>query len=137
MRRFRDYYRQFEELPPEELSRELRARRDEERRRALSRSDALDLSGTTWHEPPHPEAVNAATFALRRALNAYPDAHAGALRAAVAERHGVAPERVANRRPSPLRRYPGPARLPEQQRRPLLRRQPRPLRHRPHRRHRP
>jgi histidinol-phosphate aminotransferase len=95
MRRFRDYYRQFEEMPPEEVSRELRGRRDEERRRALSRVDPLDLSGTAWHEPPHPDAVNAATFALRRALNVYPDASAAPLRAALAERHGIAPERVA------------------------------------------
>jgi len=95
MRRFRDYYRRFEEMPPEEVSRELRARRDEERRRALSRVDPLDLSGTAWHEPPHPDAVNAATFALRRALNVYPDASAAPLRAALAERHGIAPERVA------------------------------------------
>lgn len=94
MRRFREYYRQFEEMPPEEVSLELRARRDEEKRRALSRIDPLDLSGTAWHEPPHPEAVNAATFALRRALNAYPDATATALREALAGRHGVAPAGV-------------------------------------------
>jgi len=95
MRRFREYYRQFEAMPPEVVSQELRARRDEERRRALSRVDPLDLSGTAWHEPPHPDAVNAATFALRRALNAYPDASAAPLREALAERHGTAPEQVA------------------------------------------
>jgi histidinol-phosphate/aromatic aminotransferase/cobyric acid decarboxylase-like protein len=95
MRRFRDYYRQFEEMPPEEISLELRARRDEEKRRALSRVDPLDLSGSAWHEPPHPEAVNAATFALRRALNAYPDPSAAALREAIAARHGAAPDQVA------------------------------------------
>ena len=94
MRRFREYYRQFEEMPPEELSLELRARRDEEKRRALSRVAPLDLSGTAWHEPPHPDAVNAATFALRRALNAYPDPSAAPVREALAERHGVAPEQV-------------------------------------------
>ena len=94
MGRFRDYYRQFEEVPPEEISLELRARRDEERRRALSRIDPLDLSGTAWHEQPHPDAVNAATFALRRALNAYPDAAATPLREALAERHGVTREHV-------------------------------------------
>ena len=60
MKRFREYYRQFEEIPPEEWSLELRARRAEERRRALSRVEPLDLSGTAWHEPAHPEAVNAA-----------------------------------------------------------------------------
>jgi histidinol-phosphate aminotransferase len=94
LRRFREYYRQFEEMPPEEVSLELRARRDEEKRRALSRVEPLDLSGTAWHEPPHPEAVNAATFALRRALNEYPDASATAVREALGERHGVDPERV-------------------------------------------
>ncbi len=94
MRRFREYYRQFEAMPPEEVSLELRARRDEEKRRALSRIDALDLSGAEWHEPPHPEAVNAATFALRRALNAYPDRSATALREAVGARHGVAADQV-------------------------------------------
>jgi histidinol-phosphate aminotransferase len=95
MPRFRDYYRQFEEMGPEEISAELLARRDERRRRALSRIEPLDLSGAGWHEPPHPDAVNAATFALRRALNAYPDVSAGPLRSALAERHGVAVEQVA------------------------------------------
>jgi histidinol-phosphate aminotransferase len=93
--RFRDYYRQFEEMAPEEISEQLLALRDERRRRALSRIEPLDLSGAGWHEPPHPDAVNAATFALRRALNAYPDASAGPLRAALAGRHGVAVEQVA------------------------------------------
>src|SRR5688500_13178493 len=81
-------------MPPEEVSLELRARREERKRRALSRVAPLDLSGTAWHEPPHPEAVNAATVALRRALNAYPDPSAAAVREARAERHGVAPEQV-------------------------------------------
>ena len=80
MRRFLDYYRQFEELAPEEVSRELRERRDEEKARALAELPALDLASPAWHEPPHPEIVNAATFALRRAVNAYPDA--GGARAA-------------------------------------------------------
>ena len=91
---FRDYYRQFEEMAPDEISEELLAARDERRRRALSRVDPLDLSGTEWHEPPHPDAVNAATFALRRALHAYPPADGGPARAAVAARHGLAPASV-------------------------------------------
>jgi histidinol-phosphate aminotransferase len=91
MPRFLDYYRQFEEQPHEEVSRELRARRDAER--ALVGRPPLDLSGAAWHEPPHPEVVNAATFALRRAVNAYPDAEP--LRAAIARSHGVDPARVA------------------------------------------
>ena len=91
MRRFRDYYRQFEAMTPEEVSRELRARHEADKRRALSPIRRLDLSGTAWHEPPHAEAVNAATFALRRALHAYPPADGGPARAAVAARHGLAP----------------------------------------------
>jgi histidinol-phosphate aminotransferase len=90
MRRFLDYYRQFDELPPEEISRELRSRRDAER--AVVGVPALDLSGAGWHEPPHPEVVNAATFALRRAVNAYPDA--SALQEAIARWHDVDPARV-------------------------------------------
>jgi histidinol-phosphate/aromatic aminotransferase/cobyric acid decarboxylase-like protein len=91
MRRFFDYYRQFEELPHEEISRELRERRDAER--SLVGSPPLDLSGSGWHEPPHAEVVNAATFALRRAVNAYPDAEP--LRTAIARSHDVDPARVA------------------------------------------
>ena len=90
MRRFLDYYRQFDELPPEEVSRELRSRRDADR--AVVGVPALDLSGAAWHEPPHPEVVNAATFALRRAVNTYPDP--SPLREAIARSHDVAPERV-------------------------------------------
>ena len=90
MRRFFDYYRQFEELPPEEISRELRSRRDAER--AVVGVPTLDLSGAGWHEPPHPEVVNAATFALRRAVNAYPDATP--LIDAIARSHDVDPDRV-------------------------------------------
>ena len=73
MRRFLSYYRQFDELSPDEVSRELRERRDDERRRDPAQQPPLDLSGAAWHLPPHPEIVNAATFALRRAVNAYPD----------------------------------------------------------------
>jgi histidinol-phosphate aminotransferase len=93
MRRFLDYYRQFEELSPEEISRELLERRDEARARALAEIPPLDLATPAWHEPPDPEAVNAATYALRRAVNAYPDP--APLREALAARHGVAPDRVA------------------------------------------
>jgi histidinol-phosphate/aromatic aminotransferase/cobyric acid decarboxylase-like protein len=94
VKRFFDYYRQFEELPPDELSRRLRDQADERRRRALAEVDPLDLTATTWHEPPHPETVNAATFALRRALNQHPDPESRALREALAALHGVAVERV-------------------------------------------
>jgi len=94
MPRFLDYYRQFEELGPEEVSAELRARRDEEKARALTEVRALDLTSPAWHEPPHAEIVNAATFALRRAVNAYPDSGADALREAIAGRHGVEHDQV-------------------------------------------
>jgi histidinol-phosphate aminotransferase len=92
IRRLRDYYRQFEELSPEEISAELIARRHEERAQALSEVPPLDLASPAWHEPPDAEAVNAATYALRRAVNAYPDA--AVLREAIAHRHGVAAEQV-------------------------------------------
>jgi histidinol-phosphate aminotransferase len=93
LRRFLDYYRQFDEMTPEEISADLRARRDEERAKQLQEVPALDLSSGAWPGPPHAEAVNAATFALRRALNAYPDP-APAI-AAIAERHGLDGDRVA------------------------------------------
>ena len=44
---FRDYYRQFEEMAPDEISEELLALRDERRRRALSRVDPLDLDSVS------------------------------------------------------------------------------------------
>jgi histidinol-phosphate aminotransferase len=94
MRRFLDYYRQFEELAPEEVSAGLRAKRDEEKARALAELPGLDLTSAAWHEPPHAEIVNAATFALRRSVNAYPDPGAEALRDTIAERHGVEPAQV-------------------------------------------
>jgi histidinol-phosphate/aromatic aminotransferase/cobyric acid decarboxylase-like protein len=94
MRRFLGYYRQFEELSPEEVSRDLRQRRDEEKAQSLTETPPLDMSSPAWHEPPHAEIVNAATFALRRAVNAYPDAGAGPLGEALAGRHGVEPARV-------------------------------------------
>ena len=94
MRRFLGYYRQFEELSPEEVSQAFKQRRDEERAQALTETPPLDLSSPAWHEPPHAEIVNAATFALRRAVNAYPDPAAGALAEALAARHGAEPAQV-------------------------------------------
>jgi histidinol-phosphate/aromatic aminotransferase/cobyric acid decarboxylase-like protein len=93
-RRLRDYYRQFEELSAEEVSRGYRERSAEARSRALSIVPPLDLTSTAWHEPPHAEIVNAATFALRRAVNAYPDPAAPAARAALAGRHGLDADRL-------------------------------------------
>ncbi len=94
LKRFLGYYRQFEELSPEEVSRDLRRRRDEEKAQSLTETPSLDLASPAWHEPPHAEIVNAATFALRRAVNAYPDPGAEALSAALAARHGVEPAQV-------------------------------------------
>ena len=93
MKRLFSYYRQFDELSPDEVSAELLARRDEERRRHPTTQPPLDLSGGAWPGPPHPEAINAATFALRRAVNAYPDG--APLRAAIAASHDIDPARVA------------------------------------------
>jgi histidinol-phosphate/aromatic aminotransferase/cobyric acid decarboxylase-like protein len=89
----RSYYRQFTEMTPEEVSRELRERREQERRREMTEQPTLDLSGAAWHGPPHAEIVNAATFALRRAINAYPDDRA--LRDAIARANGVRADRVS------------------------------------------
>jgi histidinol-phosphate aminotransferase len=93
IRRLRDYYRQFEELSPEEISLQLRERRDAERAGALAEVQPLDLATPAWHEPPDPEAVNAATYALRRAVNTYPDDEP--LRDALAARDGVSADQVA------------------------------------------
>jgi histidinol-phosphate aminotransferase len=93
VRRLLDYYRQFQELSPEEVSRQLRERRAAERARALAEIPIVDLSSPAWYEPPDPEAVNAATYALRRSLNTYPDA--AELREAIAARHGVEAAQVA------------------------------------------
>jgi histidinol-phosphate aminotransferase len=93
MRRFLEYYRQFDELSAEEISRELVERRRAEHARTLAEVPVLDLTTAAWHEPPHAEAVNAATYALRRALNTYPDA--APLRETLAAHHGVAGEQVA------------------------------------------
>ncbi|CAA9539472.1 MAG: hypothetical protein AVDCRST_MAG30-4587, partial [uncultured Solirubrobacteraceae bacterium] len=93
-RRLFDYYRQFQELSPEEVSREYRERSEAARSQALTVVPPLDLTSVAWHEPPHPEVVNAATYALRRAVNAYPDPSAAAVRTALAARHGLPPERI-------------------------------------------
>ena len=58
-----DYYRQFAGMTDEEVTEQLREQAEEHRRRALARIEELDLSRTTWHELPHPDVVNAVTFA--------------------------------------------------------------------------
>jgi histidinol-phosphate aminotransferase len=91
---FRDYYKQFEELSPEEVSAQLREQADERRRSALAIVAPLNLSATTWGEYPHHNIVNAVTYAARRGLHHYLDRHAAALRSELAHRHGVPEERL-------------------------------------------
>jgi histidinol-phosphate/aromatic aminotransferase/cobyric acid decarboxylase-like protein len=93
--RFLDYYRQFEALSPDEDATRLRARREEEKAKALAVTPVLDLSRPEWHEPPDPEVINAATYAMRRAINRYPEPDGGAARTALADRHGLPVEQVA------------------------------------------
>jgi histidinol-phosphate aminotransferase len=90
----RDYYRQFQELPPEEVGRQLREQSNERKRQALERIDPIDLSRTTWPGLPHHYIVNAITYAARKGLHRYVDPRAGALRTEIANRHGVSPEQV-------------------------------------------
>lgn len=89
-----DYYRQFEGMTEEEVNVELRAEAAERKRKALMRVDTLDLSQTTWPELPHPSIVGAITFVARRGLNRYPHLRGSGLRDELAQRHGVAPERI-------------------------------------------
>jgi histidinol-phosphate aminotransferase len=89
-----DYYRQFEEVPEEEINRGLRERRRREHALALERVELLDLAGTEWPDFPNAEVVNASIFAARGRVNGYPDRHATRLRRALAGRHGVEPEQV-------------------------------------------
>ena len=90
-----DYYRQFAGMSEEEVTAQLREQAEEQRRRALARIDVLDLSRTTWHELPHPDVVNAVTFAARGALNVAPDPTAEELRRELGRRSGVEHARVA------------------------------------------
>jgi histidinol-phosphate aminotransferase len=89
-----DYYRQFEDVDERELNRERRARRERERALALQEIVELDLSGTEWPDFPNSEVVNASIYTARGRVNGYPDRHAGAVRAALAERLEVEPERI-------------------------------------------
>jgi histidinol-phosphate aminotransferase len=89
-----DYYRQFEDVDLEELNQARRARRAREKELALQTVPDLDLSGTEWPDLPHSEVVNASIARARGWVNDYPDRHATAIRAVLAERHGVEPERI-------------------------------------------
>jgi histidinol-phosphate aminotransferase len=92
---FRDYYRQFDDLDEQLLNRERRERRARERRLALERVPDLDISGTEWPDMPHSEIVNAAIARARGRVNGYPDRHASGVRRLLADRHGIAPEKIA------------------------------------------
>ena len=94
-RRLVDYYRQFEALSPEENADRLVTARREQRSKELARVDVLDMASASWHEPPDPEIVNAATFALRRSINRYPQPGAGPAVTAIARHHGLPENRVA------------------------------------------
>jgi histidinol-phosphate aminotransferase len=89
-----DYYRQFEGMSEEEVNQELRERADERKRKELARQETLDLSQTTWHELPHPRVVGAITYVARRGMHRYPHLSGSELRDALAERHGVSPQRL-------------------------------------------
>jgi histidinol-phosphate aminotransferase len=90
-----DYYRQFEGRTEEEVNRELREQALQRKALEISKVQLLDLSQTTWPELPHPDVVNAITFAARSGLQHYPARRAGALRAELARRHDVQPTRIA------------------------------------------
>jgi histidinol-phosphate aminotransferase len=91
---FLDYYKQFEEMSPEEVSARLKEEAAERRAKALALVEPLNLSVTTWPEYPHPYVVNAITYAARRGLHRYLDRHATALRAEIAHHHGVPEEQL-------------------------------------------
>jgi histidinol-phosphate aminotransferase len=85
----RDYYRQFEDTPEEEINAELREKAARARALALARIPPLDLSNTEWPKFPNAEIVNAAIAVARGRINGYPDGRATALRELLAERHGL------------------------------------------------
>jgi histidinol-phosphate aminotransferase len=89
-----DYYRQFDDVDHETINAELRARRAREKALALEHVPTLDLSGTEWPDFPNSEIMNAAIFAARGCVNAYPERHAKEIRRKLAEQLEVAPEQV-------------------------------------------
>jgi histidinol-phosphate aminotransferase len=89
-----DYYRQFDDVDPEEINQELRARRRREKMLALQEVPVLDLSSTEWPDFPHSEIMNAAIYAARGRVNSYPDRHSKEIRRQLAERHEVEPEQI-------------------------------------------
>jgi histidinol-phosphate aminotransferase len=89
-----DYYKQFEDVPEEELNKGRRERRAQEKRLALERVPDLDLSSTEWPDLPNSEVVNASIYTARGRVNGYPDRHASGVRRRLADRHDVEPERI-------------------------------------------
>jgi histidinol-phosphate aminotransferase len=91
---FRDYYRQFDDIDEAKLNLERRERRRREKEAALQTVPDIDLSGTEWPDLPHSEIVNAAIARARGRVNGYPDRHATAARALLAERLDLSPDQV-------------------------------------------
>jgi len=89
-----DYYRQFEDVDPEEARQMLRARRAREQQLALEEVPDVDLSGTEWPEFPNSEVVNASIYTARGRVNGYPDRDAQRIRRVLAEAHRVEPEQI-------------------------------------------
>ena len=90
-----DYYRQFDDIDEGALNLERRERRRREKEAALAVAPDVDLSGTEWPDLPHSEIVNAAIARARGFVQRYPDRHAAAVRRLLADRHGLAPDRIA------------------------------------------
>jgi histidinol-phosphate aminotransferase len=90
-----DYYRQFDDIDEAVLTVERRERRRREKEAALAVAPDVDLSGTEWPDLPHSEIVNAAIARARGFVQRYPDRHAAGVRRLLADRHGLAPERIA------------------------------------------
>jgi histidinol-phosphate aminotransferase len=54
----------------------------------------FDLSTTEWADSPDYDVINAAVFAARGSVNAYPDHAAARARELLAERHAVEPQQI-------------------------------------------
>jgi histidinol-phosphate aminotransferase len=89
-----DYYKQFDDMPEEEISRRLLEKRDAARARAIAHIPTIDLSSTEWPDFPNSEIMNASIFVARGRINGYPDRHAETLRRSLAQRHRIDPERI-------------------------------------------
>jgi histidinol-phosphate aminotransferase len=88
-------YRRFEDVPPDEVYRDLRSRRRREREAERDRLPEIDLSRTSSPLLPNTEVVNAAIAVTRTCVNSDPDPRSIEARSAIAEHHGLDLERVA------------------------------------------